>query len=196
MDSGHSPWAIQQPSFPLILIIKENIGCLSAKVASIPIKSVPIFGFYWYEPSLAPADWEEGTKTAYGMFEPLSKVPYSFAALTSRCGNVIARTHHRFEYSRQTKSGLNSLTQKVSSLTEREDSKVLLPAHDINLGPRATFYKTRRFHLVITREWLFYFAKTSVIGKRMGGHGYLNITIFRNGCNLSPKKENRYCKKQ
>jgi len=22
----------------------------------------------------------------------------------------------------------------------------------------------------------------------MGGHGYLNITIFRNGCNLSPKK--------
>ena len=130
------------------------------------------------------------------MFEPLSKVPYSFAALTSRCGNVIARTHHRFEYSRQTKSCLNSLTQKVSSLTEREDSKVLLPAHDINLGPRATFYKTRRFHLVITREWLFYFAKTSSIGKRMGGHGYLNIIIFRNGCNISPKKENRYCKKQ
>jgi len=122
------------------------------------------------------------------MFEPLSKVPDSFAALTSRCGNVIARTHHRFEYSRQTKSCLNSLTQRLSSLTEREYSKVLLPAHDINLGPRAALYKTRRFHLVITREWLFYFAKTSVIGKRMGGHGYLNIIIFRNGCNLSPKK--------
>jgi len=59
----------------------------------------------------------------------------------------------------------------------------------LTLDPGLLFYKTRRFHLVITREWLFYFAKTSVIGKRMGGHGYLNMIIFRNGCNLSPKKK-------
>jgi len=29
-------------------------------------------------------------------------------------------------------------------LTEREDSKVLLPAHDINLGPRAAFFQDQK----------------------------------------------------
>jgi len=53
--------------------MKTSGACLSAKVASILIKSVSIFGFYWYEPSLAPADWGKGPKQPMGCLNPFPK---------------------------------------------------------------------------------------------------------------------------
>lgn len=159
MDTAHEP--ISSHNFPWYWELKKILGAYLLRVASILIKSVFILSrLVRAQPCSC---WlGEGAKTTYGMLELFTKIPYCYAALTSRCGNVIARTHHRFENSRQSKLCLNSLTQsRVSSLTEREDSKVLLQAQymALNLGPKAAFLSDQKISSCDNKEMAFLLCK-------------------------------------
>lgn len=81
-----------------LLIYLKLPRCLSAVY--------PFWAFIGPSPALLLLIGGKGPKQPMGF---LSKIPYSFAALTSRFGNVIAHTHHRFENSRQLKPCFNSL---------------------------------------------------------------------------------------